>query len=635
MQIRLKGNYQPFLTGLEQLAEEQNVSIEAEGIGLTIEKNTDEETVISYRNGEGIIYYGKPYHVYRAFGLFIERLAEGQAFELRETPQFQSMGPMFDFSRNAVMRVDQLKGMFRRLALMGFNAAMLYMEDTYEVKEQPYFGYMRGRYSQAELKELDDYAYQLGIELIPCIQTLAHLEEFLKWDAAAYLKDTRGVLLTEQEQTYDFLRQMITAAQEPFRSNRIHIGMDEAEELGRGVYLNRFGYRDRLDIMLEHLDRVIEITEGLGLSVMLWSDMFIKLASESGEDQYNMETEISEEMQGKIPSSVTLMYWDYFHTKKEDYKTLIAKHKKLGQTPAFAGGIWVWNTFATKYDLSLKTSKAALQASKEEGIQDVFVTLWGDDGYENNCFSALLGLQLYAEHQYQTNVSTDHLYRRTKFCTGLEAEQFLLLSQLDNIPGVEEGNLDQTNPSKFLLWQDVLLGLFDKHIEGLDIGSHYQALAQKIRSQRKEQTSLDFIMEVPEKLCDVLAKKASIGIELKQAYDSKHFDVLRDIADNKIPEIIELVRVLHAAHKEQWLTINKPFGWEVIDIRYGGLIARLQTAAERVNTYVRGEVSTIDELEQERLPYNHQVANSTGLGWSSYYYRIASPNVFFHVLPIY
>src|SRR5699024_11357368 len=92
---------------------------------------------------------------------------------------------------------------------------------------------MRGRYSEDELKELDDYANQFGIELIPCIQTLAHLEEFLKWDAAYHYKDTRGALLLESEQTYELLENMISSVSRPFRSKRIHIGMDEAEEVGR------------------------------------------------------------------------------------------------------------------------------------------------------------------------------------------------------------------------------------------------------------------------------------------------------------------------------------------------------------------------------------------------------------------
>lgn len=637
LDIFLQGEFHSFLSGIKELQKEINFTLNDHGVPLKIEKSNSKDTVIEFNNGEGFIHYAQPYHVYRAIGLFVQNSAKKEDFMMKETPQFQTVGPMFDLSRNAVMQVHQFKWMIRKMALMGFNAAMLYMEDTYEVEEFPYFGYMRGRYSQQELKELDDYAYHFGIELIPCIQTLAHLEEFLKWDAAAHLKDTRGVLLVEQDATYDFLRKMISAATKPFRSQRIHIGMDEAEELGRGIYLNRYGYRDRLELMTDHLRKVKEITDELNLDVMMWSDMFLKLASESGDNQYDMSTEISDGMKNKIPENIKLMYWDYFHTKQEDYQALITKHKQLGQTPAFAGGVWVWNTFATNYGLSLQTSEAALTVCKKEGIEDVFVTLWGDDGYENNFYSALLGLQLYAEHQFQKTVDQKQWYERTQFCTGLDAKTFLQLNDLDAIPGVADGNLDQTNPSKFLLWQDVLLGLFDKHIEGIEqeVSFHYQQLEKKIKQSRDQRVQLDFILNVPEKLSAVLAQKAPLGLTLKRAYDNKQTEILHQIANEELPELIDKVHALRDAHKKQWFTINKPFGWEVIDIRYGGLIARLQTAIERMMDYLNGEIDRIEELEQERLPFNANLDKTTGLGWSSYYYRMASPNVFFHVLPIY
>src|SRR5699024_3461005 len=171
--------------------------------------------------------------------------------------------------------------------------SMLYMEDTYEIKSEPYFGYMRGRYSQDELKELDDYAYELGIELIPCIQTLAHLEEFLKWSNATKYKDTRGALLLESEDTYTFVENMIQSASAPFRSKKIHIGMDEAEEVGRGIYLNKNGYKPRFELMSTHLSRVLDICENNGLDATMWSDMFLKLASQTG-DVYDASTEIPE-----------------------------------------------------------------------------------------------------------------------------------------------------------------------------------------------------------------------------------------------------------------------------------------------------------------------------------------------------
>ena len=88
---------------------------------------------------------------------------------------------MLDCSRNAVFTVEKVKFVIRTLAKMGMNVLMLYTEDTYEVPGELYFGSYRGRYTKAEIQEMDAYASMFGIELVPCIQTLAHLHNALKW----------------------------------------------------------------------------------------------------------------------------------------------------------------------------------------------------------------------------------------------------------------------------------------------------------------------------------------------------------------------------------------------------------------------------------------------------------------------
>ena len=87
--------------------------------------------------------------------------------------QYKTMGVMLDMSWNAVMKVSQLKKYIDYLSAMGFNALELYTEDTFKIEGEPYFGYLRGGYTAAEIKEIDAYAASKGIELIPCIQTLA------------------------------------------------------------------------------------------------------------------------------------------------------------------------------------------------------------------------------------------------------------------------------------------------------------------------------------------------------------------------------------------------------------------------------------------------------------------------------
>ena len=92
-----------------------------------------------------------------------------------------ALGVMLDVSRNAVMNMENLKRFLDVLAKMGYNCMFLYAENTYEVDGEPYFGYMRGRYSKKEMKEIDAFAASLGITVIPCIQTLAHLNAIFRW----------------------------------------------------------------------------------------------------------------------------------------------------------------------------------------------------------------------------------------------------------------------------------------------------------------------------------------------------------------------------------------------------------------------------------------------------------------------
>ena len=93
---------------------------------------------------------------------------------------FDLFGVMLDSSRNAVMTVPYAKSVLRRLALAGYNMVMLYTEDTYQLPDEPHFGCLRGAFSLEEVRELDDHAAALGIELIGCIQALGHLAIFLR-----------------------------------------------------------------------------------------------------------------------------------------------------------------------------------------------------------------------------------------------------------------------------------------------------------------------------------------------------------------------------------------------------------------------------------------------------------------------
>jgi hypothetical protein len=72
---------------------------------------------------------------------------------------------MIDCSRNGVLKPEAVYFFLRNMALMGLNMLQLYTEDTFEVENEPFFGYLRGKYTSKELAAIDDYAYDLYVIL--------------------------------------------------------------------------------------------------------------------------------------------------------------------------------------------------------------------------------------------------------------------------------------------------------------------------------------------------------------------------------------------------------------------------------------------------------------------------------------
>jgi len=367
--------------------------------------------------------YGRVAEFFRGVGLLRELARAAAPAAVAERPRFRMAGVMIDCSRNAVPAPDTIKRLLRKMAAMGLNTLLLYMEDVYEVEGEPYFGYMRGRYTAAELKECDDYAHALGIEIVPCIQTLAHLATFLKWESAAGLRDTEDVLLVEQEETYRFLEKIIAAAAAPFRTRKVHIGMDEAHGLGLGRDLTLNGYRPRHELMRSHLSRVLEITAKLGLSPIMWGDMYFRMAIPGG-GYYDPDVVLTEDVKRSVVPGVNLTYWDYYHNDEEFYLSYIDNYRELGGVPSFCGGVCTWGGMLPNYPKTLLAGKAALSACRRAGVEDVYVSLWNDSG-ETLMFASLMGLALYAEMNYAEEFCEETFRRRVKLWTGVDYDGFL------------------------------------------------------------------------------------------------------------------------------------------------------------------------------------------------------------------
>lgn len=521
---------------------------------------------------------------------------------------------MIDMSRNAVMNVDTIKFVLRKMALMGQNSFMLYTEDTYEVPERKYFGYMRGRYTEAELKELDAYAQLLGIELIPCIQLLGHLATALRWSDAAPYKDTANVLLVGEDKTYEFIDDLLKTIARCFKTKKIHIGMDETNDLGRGKSLNKNGYIPSEQLYFKHLEILSEKLKAYGFHPMMWSDMFFRLAGKDipGFTDYDRRTVITSDMREKT-RGIQQVFWDYYQPDEAFYAENIEKHYLLCDRPIFAGGIWFWSSFCPFFSESLRNTIPALRACKKGGIKDTIATVW-HEGSESNSILSIAALAWYADFDYHGDHDIESVKRCFHNATGLNYDDFML-NELPDHPTPNAGCA-----TRALVYNDPLIGLADYHIEGLDCSSYYRDTTNKLAAVKDEQGMFAEAFDTSAKLSDLLEYKANFGVRLKKAYDTKDNAALKSYV-NECDIIIEKVVSLITTHRKAWLKYNKPFGWEVHDIRYGGIIARLHTTKMRINAYLGGEIDTIEELEATRLPINAKEFGTHSLSGAAFYWE--------------
>ena len=112
-----------------------------------------------------------------------------------------------------------------------------------------------------------------------------------------------------------------------------------------------------------------------------------------------------------------------------------------------------------------------------------------------------------------------------------------------------------------------------------------------------------------------------MGLNLTSAYRAGDKKRLRKLIDEDLPELAEKVQTLHEIHRQLWLDTYQSFGWEIMDMRYGSLSARIKSAMDQIERYLDGRLPRIDELEAERLYYNGRPGI---VRYTNFYHRIVS-----------
>ena len=586
---------------------------------------------IEAKEGDGlkVVFDGEKYTVtYDSITAFNRALTLIKAndgadkFTIEEGKTPTELGVMLDCSRNAVRTVAFVKDFMRTLAAMGYNQLMLYTEDTYEIEGEPHFGYMRGRYTADELKELDAFGAKIGIELVPCIQTLAHLNQIFRWGEYGEINDTSDILLIDDERTYAFIEKMIAAMRKAFSTDKIHVGMDEAHMVGRGRYEDLHGATEsRQQLIIKHLKRVIGICEKYGFKPMMWSDMFFRLCF-GGEYYPKAGAKLDVAALEGLPKNIRLVYWDYYHSSVKDYDRMIDMHRMIGNEISFAGGAWTWVGFTPINEFSIVSTKAAMKSCEKKRLDKVLITMWGDNGAECSPYGVLPTLCMASE-----TMRGNRDYKKTfKAVTDMEVKDFLAIDYANYFAG-DKGFGDNRNPSKYMLYNDPIGGLFDDlDVDGAE--EVYKRHARKLAFVAKKAGKFGYIFDTQRALCEVLAIKYNLGAKTRALYKSGDREGIAALVKNDYKILSKKLKAFYLAFRAQWDKESKPFGFEVQDVRLGGLMLRIEHCAEVLSDYASGKIDDIPQFDVEFASLFPEENVKSGCVCFNSYVNNASTSVF-------
>ena len=595
-------NINPVLKpGMSDFLKLHNIEEGEGGLAITVLVTDNCNLKITKDKNNVIFEVDREYQIFRCITLLKERAGE-ESFVIEEKRWFDTCGAMFDGSQaSSLMTVASIKRMLLYMAGMGFNMAMLYCEDCYELEGEPYWGNMRPRYSISDFKEVDDYAYSLGIELIPCIQTLGHLTDAIKKKVYRDISDTRAVLEVGNPKVNELIEKIIAQMSKTFRTRRIHVGLDEAWDLGFGNYILHNGYRPQSEIMKEHVAVVYNLCEKYGMEPMMWSDMFFR--GKTNGDYYVENIDFTDEDIKGVPEKMSLVYWDYYN-RADVVNYMIKHHQKLTDKVIFAGCARNVRSFGTHLEMTKISTNTALEECRKEGIKSIFATVWGDDHRESSTFAILPGLQWFAENTYSAKEPSEELVaKRFESCVNVPYDEFTLIDYIDCVPEFNGKNENNQSLSKICMWQDIMMGMFDKTFEDYDFYEHYNKLEKDMAMISEKYGEFKIVFEFYSKVAAVLKTKSHIGVKLHKAYKAGNKDELKNMLENVLPQLFDSMSQLRYAHRKYFFDEYKPVGWENLDIKYGGALMRIDTAMTRISDYLEGRIEKIEEFEEERLPW--------------------------------
>lgn len=223
----------------------------------------------------------------------------------------QFVGWMFDVAREQSPKPKDFRLLLERSLAAGYNAVGLYLEHRFEYHSAPW-AMGHGALTTEAVSVAQQEFVPKGLRLIPFLNTLGHMEGFIKSEGGQWLAEGKSQgsqqMCPSRRECIEFARKLVEDALNVFVDPWVHLGGDETWQLGQcSICAERAESIGKEGIYGEYFGSLCEWVLKQGRRPCLWADMLL---------QY------PEALQ-KIPKETILFDWQYDKAPKETTTKLI------------------------------------------------------------------------------------------------------------------------------------------------------------------------------------------------------------------------------------------------------------------------------------------------------------------------
>jgi hypothetical protein len=321
--------------------------------------------------------------------------------EIDDAPDFRHRGVMLDVSRGKVPTPDALREVVDVCARLKLNVLMLYTEHTFRFRRHPRIGEGASPLDATTMRELDAYAAERFVELVPTLQSLGHMRHVLRIPEYRGLAETDRLwtLAPVDPGTYKLLADLYAEYLPNFRSSLFNANCDEPYDLGRGRSAERSRELGPGGLFLEHVRRVRDLASAHGKRTLIWGDV--------AHQHPQRIAEIDRD----------LLMLDWWYEAQGDFDR-VKRFAENGIEFWVCPGTSSWNCLFPRIENAERNVERQAAAGRRHGATGLVNTDWGDHGHYNLQSYSWMGYAWGAQQSWSGDVeaaSFDRAFSRTLF----------------------------------------------------------------------------------------------------------------------------------------------------------------------------------------------------------------------------